>query len=273
VGLIKRFLLCKLDKIKNRNLESWRSRDRVGRIYFLAGYLLVLPAISFFVSPSNVQRMAVLAMPAVLFFGFGFMVFAVPGLLRVFSSRYGLWPLIWLQAILFPVCLGLSRGIVAESLGLPPQSFELTATLLALLMVPLAWVFLLSVISLFAVSVGVIFSAVGGLFVQWVAGFSNYRGMKSDHSVRIKKKVNRTFEHIMGYMVTLSLVLGLSASYEGTLRRPDLVRLIAYGMDFNRVSNYPGVHHDRPMRLLDNGKIAYALRDGWEVSITVESVP
>lgn len=271
--LIKRYFSCKLKGFKNRNLESWASRDGIGRIYFLAAYLLLFPVISFFVSPYNVQRIAILAMPAMLLFGFGFVAFAVPSLLRIFSSRYGVWPFVWLQAVLFPVCLGLSRGLVAASLGLPPQSFELTVTLLALLMVPLAWIFLLSLASLFAVSVGMIVGALGGLFAQFITAFYNFREMKTKNVVGIRRGINSTVEHAMGYMATLTLVLGLSASYEGTLRRPDLVRLIAYGMDFNRVSNYPGIRHDRPARLLDNGKVAYAIRDGRKISIIVESLP
>ena len=261
-----------LGTIRKRGYDNWKSRDRAGKCYLAARYLIILPAVALFFSQHDPSRMIFWAIPSMLLFGIGFVAWAIPNVLARLFSRPWLWLLIGLQAVLFPICVGLARGVVAASLGLPPQSFELTVTLLALLIVPLAWVFLLSLISLLGVSLGAVAWFLGHAVVQGAEFLRGFHRAPSHATSGLKGKLDRTFEHMMGYLVTLSLVLGLFSFYEGELRRPGMVRLAAYALDFNRVSNYPGVQSNRPMRLLDNGKVAYATRDGWEVLIEVDSV-
>ena len=51
-----------------------------------------------------------------------------------------------------------------------------------------------------------------------------------------------------------------------------VVRAVAYFVDFQQVSLYPGVDVNRRLRLYENGVVSYAEERGWDIVISVEKV-
>lgn len=257
----------------NRLHGTWRSLDAPGRYYWIAKRLLILPlgGLLLIRSPQS-PAFVLLSLPSLFLLAAGFLTWAIPKVAGRAVPRLGVWTLVGIHAMLAPFCIGLARMAVASALGLPPQFFDLTVTLLAVLLVPLAWVFLISVLSMAGILAGFITWFVADRLAGAIEFFRRLACLESSRTMQWRTRLSRAFDHGVGFFVTLSIVLALSSSYESTLRKQDLVRLAAFVLDFNVANNYPGAKPGLPMRLLDNGKVAYARRKGWDVQIEIESL-
>lgn len=263
----------RLHESRLRLLENWNARDVVSKFYLTGKLFSLLPVLVFVVVSRDVELFAAFALPSMALFCAGFMKWAIPIVLRIFASARSRWLWIIPQTLLFPFCISLARGAVASSTGLPPQFFDLTVALISILFVPLAWIFLVAGISLAGAVFGTFSWSLGRTFARFSEYFKTIYSLSSAPLVPSKKTGGQVSDHLIGYFVTLILLLGLSSVYEEHVRRPDIIRLLVYVLDFNRVTIYPGLKHDVPLRLIDNGKVAYATRTGWNVNIVVEELP
>jgi len=262
-----------LHESRLRLLENWNARDVVKKFYLTGKLFSVLPILIFVFVSRDVELFSAFALPSMALFCAGFMKWAIPSVLRIFASARSRWLWIIPQTLLFPFCISLARGAVAFSTGLPPQFFDLTVALISILFVPLAWIFLVSGVSLAGAVFGTFTWSLGRTFARFVEYFKTICSLSPAPSMPSKNAGGQVSDHLIGYFVTLTLLLGLSSVYEEHVRRPDIIRLLVYVLDFNRVTIYPGLKHDVPLRLIDNGKVAYATRTGWNVSIVVEELP
>ena len=72
-----------------------------------------------------------------------------------------------------------------------------------------------------------------------------------------------------GTILTLIAIVAAVYSYCTVVYDARLVSNLAYFLDFSVAPKYPKLSRRSPMRLLENGFVAYATRDGFEVSFEV----
>jgi hypothetical protein len=83
-----------------------------------------------------------------LLFGFGFLSWMMPWLREKWQSTLGKWMIGVLHAVILFFAVIPSRNLVGKVLGLPPQDFDMTVSIFALVLYPLLWVLLLSITTL-----------------------------------------------------------------------------------------------------------------------------
>lgn len=256
-------------------LEKWNRKSLSGKCYtagtsvlmLVAGVLILLPR----TTPGTLSLFA--AGPLLLFMA-GFLIWIVPKLLAIGRSQVGTAPLVVVSAVLAPLCLGWARQCVGKDLQLPPQSFDVTVGLLTVLLIPIGWaavaasiLILVFVMSVFAAMTSQVFRPLVAMFALTPTGWL----------ARSLEKVEATersaFNHGMGAFVSAAVITLLVGSYASAVLNRDVVRLAAYGLDFSYADKYPGIEPGRRIRLLDNGYVAYAERQGLDVQFDVKPLP
>ena len=106
-----------LDSLKQR----WLDRKLHDKLYFVAFVLLLLPILLMLFRVNNATLIDIAGAPSILCFVAGYITWWIPKFLYVWRSDIGRLPLIWLNALLFPISTGLARMVVGKAMGLPPQ--------------------------------------------------------------------------------------------------------------------------------------------------------
>lgn len=260
-----------IENIKNRWLTSTAS----AKCFFLANCSLVIMLPVLLATGANFPVW--IGGPTLVFLFVGFAIWAVPKGIAIGRSRTGVAVLLCLQAVMIPLCLAAARNIVADALHLPPQSFDVTVALLTVLLIPVAWsalIILLIVIAslvlalaamliVFAIS----FFRLSSIFVLPLATLSDRLRV---WCVALHSYQTMTVAHMMGALVAALVVCGLLAGYGALVFDRATIRFAAYILDFSVAKDYPGIRHGEPMRLLENGVVVYAKRDGIEITFEVD---
>lgn len=149
----------------------------------------------------------------------------------------------------------LARNLVAESLGLPPQDFDLTVHFFVLLLVVPSWMFFLSLlVGIYAVS-------------AFVAGF-----LLSVLRKPAKEWVKLIAHAIGAFAVSWYAANAFDFFSTNTKTLHPLVRWVAYVGDFQPSFVYPGVKANERVRLHENGVISSAVIENGEVVIYVRGL-
>lgn len=131
-----------------------------------------------------------------------------------------------------------SRNLVADSLMLPPQDFDLTVSLLTLLLYIPTW--------------GIVTAAVLAILVLLFYFASLVIGA-------VGKSPTKPLLHSAGVFMLLLFVTGaLDTFFAHEKRITPLVRLAALFLDYQPAENYPGVKKGERVRLHENGIISVA---------------
>ncbi len=243
-----------------------------GKLYFLANTLLPVTAIGLWYMLPNPHPLvfAGIALPTLLLTVAGFLFWLVPTVRRrPIASGWKLL-VIGVQALLIPLCVSMARNVVAAATGLPGQSFDLTVTLLAVVFIPFAWSVVAATVALLTTCFAGVVFAVWDCLRGFVRPFLVLRSLETGTIEIHRQKSKEVSNHVAGFLMTAILFLAGCSAYVALACDPDLVRLVTYSLDFTSVEGYPGVDSGRPMKLLDNGLIAYAQRVGFEITINVE---
>ncbi|MEK6298687.1 MAG: hypothetical protein V4793_46545 [Paraburkholderia tropica] len=205
-----------------------------------------------------------------------FLVGTWPKLLRFANTRFGTLPLIGLHAILLPVCIGLARQTVATAMTLPPQSFDVTVALIAVLLVPALWCVLVAATLIATAALSMLVPMSGILlrpFASLLSLLLETQPWANQAQARFASFERRLMDHAVGAIASFILIAVLAGIYAAVLFKPANIRLVAYALDFSEANGYPGIEPNRRMRLLDNGYIAYAERHGLDVVLQVVPLP
>jgi hypothetical protein len=122
-----------MQKIWDSLKQRWLSRKLHDKFYLAALVLLLLPFLLMLFRVGNATLIDIASAPSFLCFVIGYITWWIPKFLRMWRSDIGRLPLIWLNALLFPISAGLARVVVSKAVGLPPQSLDLTVSLMAIL--------------------------------------------------------------------------------------------------------------------------------------------
>lgn len=192
----------------------------------------------------------------------GFVVWCIPiarWLHAVWDRPFGKTPIVLMHLLALLASTACARFAVAESLGLPPQSFDLTVGFLALLFYVPALLGIMAVVLGFFAVVFMLIAAIGlvvdTVWQQMLAILSIF-GFKLDQ----KPVRNMMFFHIAGALIG-SVLLALSYSYlteNFSSAFKTMTRVIALRSDFHKAPNYPGYRSGEYVHPLENGFIAYA---------------
>ncbi|MDS0860938.1 hypothetical protein NUV25_24830, partial [Burkholderia pseudomultivorans] len=223
--------------------------------------------------PWSAQRTPTLAMvvPLLLFMG-GFLIWFVPKLLAFGRSQIGTMPIVVVSALLAPICLGVSRQFVGAIVHLPPQSFDVTVALFAVLFIPIGWGIVVSAILLFVCLILIPGVMVVSSFRPLVGIFAvDPAGWLARTLVRVAAAERAIGNHAGGALVFGIVFLLSSSFYAAAVMNPAVCRLAAYALDFSYADDYPGILPGQRIRLLDNGFVAYAERHGLDVAFDVKA--
>ncbi|MFU3249567.1 hypothetical protein, partial [Pseudomonas paraeruginosa] len=191
----------------------------------------------------------------------GFLLWCIPAvkfMLRACESPFGKGPVAALYILTFIVATSLFRQFVAETLGLPPQSFDLTNAFLTILLYIPAFLIVISVIASLLGPLMFLVSALALPFQFFITT-----------AISTKPKY-----HLILHAAGAS-ILGLTplTSYEHIIEanKPWIsppIKVIALKCDFHKAPNYPKTHEDEYIHPLENGFLAYA-RPQQDRSITI----
>ncbi|WP_175759364.1 hypothetical protein [Burkholderia ambifaria] len=253
-------------------LDKWKAQSLSGKLYTSGNTALMLVMGVLVTIPWTAQRTLtlVMAVPLLLFMA-GFVIWFVPKLLAFGRSQIGTMPIVVVSTLLAPICLGLSRQFVGWVVQLPPQSFDVTVALFAVLFIPIGWGVVVTAILLFVCLVSILGVIATSSFRPLVGIFAvNPAGWLARTLGRVAAAERAIGNHAAGALVFCIVILLSSAFYASAVVNPAVGRLAAYALDFSYADDYPGIRSGQRIRLLDNGLVAYAERNGLEVKFDVK---
>ncbi|WP_249410636.1 hypothetical protein [Pseudomonas sp. St316] len=187
--------------------------------------------------------------------------------ISVWDKPFGKTPIILLHLLVLLISTVVSRWVVAEALGLPPQSFDITVGFLVLVFYIPAWVLLAAFIFML---LGVLLLIGAGLGVLFLIPLSIVANLLSIVKVLpyLRKAWSKvasgrfSFLDVQGHsmgalfsgMILMNLYGSLASGFQPWIYSS--VRLIAVLSDFQPAVNYPGVQRGERVHPLDNGFIA-----------------
>ncbi|MDT3722432.1 hypothetical protein [Pseudomonas oryzihabitans] len=191
----------------------------------------------------------------------------------MWDRPFGKTPIVLLHVFVLILATSLARILTSHALGLPPQSFDVTVSLLAIFFYIPA---LIAVASVLSVLLGIILAvavmirtAVSGS-IQMLAPLLKIVGL----NISLKRNSVVDFFHSAGAIAT-GLVLITAYSFLTETYQPWLfsaIRFIAVKADFYPAANYPGTIPGERIHPLENGYVAYAtLASGKKLVIGVRS--
>jgi hypothetical protein len=247
--------------------EKWNAQSLSGKLYTSGNIALMLATGVLMTVPWTAQPTLTLfmAVPLLLFMA-GFLIWFVPKLIALGRSQIGTIPIVVVSALLAPICLGVARQFVGDVVQLPPQSFDVTVALFAVLFIPMGWGIVVGAILALVCLASILGAMAIAFFRPWLRIFAATRGgwlARMLSNVEVAERAIRN--HALGALVFAAFVVLLSAFYASAVLNPAVGRLAAYAFDFSYSNKYPGIEPGQRIRLLDNGVVAYAERHGLDV--------
>jgi len=262
-----------LRNILEATANKWRQRSLEDKSYVIGMVLGTISTVHFLITHEG----SALSLCAMASFGFGFAIWCR----SIYCSR-------WVSKVkgtvfyLFHACVGFislipARSLVGLAIGLPPQDFDLTVLMLAAIIYPA--ILLMAIISVLVIGtiiswlgVGIVLaiaSTISGILVPmpWVQIRLNQ--WKSAREKIVKQVAAKS---IGAFAVAIVVAYLATVIYEPIFRHQNLVRLIAYAVDYQYAKLYPGIEPGKKFHLHDNAVVSYAELDGWDVKIRVGKV-
>ncbi|KVM62541.1 hypothetical protein WJ58_02920 [Burkholderia ubonensis] len=257
-------------RIVTQEIDKWKQRSLSEKLYTLAKWTLLLPTAALVLTGRITPILTwAMALPMLLFMA-GFFVWITPILRELGKPKIRTIPLVVLSALFAPLCLGLARQYVAVALQLPPQSFDVTVALVTSLFIPVIWAGLATLILMAGFAVSNLIPVTSEVIRPFLTIFAvTPEGRPARTLQRLDAIKGSILDHAFGALAVAVAVAMLVAAYAHVVLNPTFIRLAAYGLDFSYASRYPGIQPNRRMRLLDNGFVAYADRQGLDVQIDV----
>lgn len=192
----------------------------------------------------------------------GFLVWCLPAakwMRDMWDRPFGKTPIVLLHVFALVIATSLARFLVSQALGLPPQSFDVTVGLLALLFYIPAWIAVVSILfvafgMLLAVAITIITMVYGS--IQMLSPLIKVNWSKN----LIRRNSAMALFHSLGAIAT-GVVLITAYSFLTETDQPwifSAIRFIAVKADFHYTPNYPGASSDERIHPLENGYVAYA---------------
>lgn len=243
------------------------------RLSWVGSMLLCLPLIALFVLPGNPRVFTLAGAPALVCILYAHILWWVPKLRRVWP-KWGRTVLVPLTLTLAaPVSVGIARHVASAATGLPPGAVDLTVIALSLLTYPVLWGAMLGCMLILIALISTAASMLLVPLAQFIAVFGRtlYHPIDSFSGLfEFMPELLRNLWYLSrGTIVALAAIVVLAYCYGTVIYDTRLIRNFAYFLDFGIASKYPGLSRSGPMRLLENGYVAYANRAGIDVTFEV----
>ena len=158
------------DRINAFN-ENLKGMETPYKVYSVAAVLFLSGSVVAGVAPTRLLIHQLFFVSALAVFATGFLVWSWPLLKEAWDTLAGKITVAVVNLFVLILSTILARKLVAESLGLPPQDFDLTVHFFVLLLFVPSWTFFLSLlVGIYAVSafvVGVLWGVLGKPAKEW----------------------------------------------------------------------------------------------------------
>lgn len=206
----------------------------------------------------------------------GFISWCMPAVQWVSSaweSTLGKIAVALLHFVVLLVATVMARSLVSESLGLPPQGFDVTV---GFLIVAFYIPALMTVASIALLFFAIVMSIVGFIqvmalnFIQMLIPVLEMVGLKN----KIPRPSTTAMLHSFGSMMMVVVLVG-GSSYISSEHRSwvhTVVKAVAVLSDFHLSVNYPGGENGMRIHPLENGLVAFAkVEDDRSISIHIRT--
>lgn len=189
-------------------------------------------------------------------------------------------PATWLRNLFHLIVVFIAaipaRNAVAQAIGLPPQDFDLSVTLLVGILYIPTW-FAVVGIGLLAVAIGQFFYGGALVGVDWLItpkpclpGFTPRPNDQLSRLISCAASGKRHVELAFGTLLIALFFVGLFGTLTQLIvNQTTLVRWVAYKADYQSIPKYPGISADQRVRIHENGVVSIARPVGWDVEIEV----
>jgi hypothetical protein len=265
-----------------RIFSRWRSLQLFDRLYVLAITIAVLGFVSLPIYGKPTKFLYGSCLLAYGISGIGFGIWLWPWLQQIWRWSMGKLAITLLHGGVLLLSIITARLLVAESLGLPPQDFDVTVTFCVLLCYLPVWLIVFQVLTLLFAFIRFIVSGLCSLTTYFPINvlvlliakpFPEGSRPRLFLEQNIENFVWRGFMQMLGVM---GIAFGIAIFWKwyspATRSLKPIVRVVAYFADFQQVSLYPGVDVNRRLRLHENGVVSYAEERGWDIVISVDKI-
>ncbi len=205
------------------------------RLYLIATFFAVISILVIVVSPKSFQIFVYCAVAA---YAIGFIIWSWPIVKSFWKSAIGKLVIVVSHLVILIFSTASARDLVAHSLMLPPQDFDLTVGLLALLLYIPTWGIVASL------ALAILF------FLLYIASLA---------IGAVGRPLSKPLVHSLGVLMLFLIVMGaLEKFYANEKHIIPFVRLAALFLDYHPAENYPGVRKGERVRLHENGIISVA---------------
>lgn len=192
----------------------------------------------------------------------GFIAWCVPfarWLNTAWDKPFAKTPIVIMHLLALLISTACARFAVAETLGLPPQSFDVTVGFLAILFYIPSW---LLVVAILLGLTAVLITVIALISLLFEAAWQQLIPLAAILGLRAQFRQSRglIIFHGAGAMI-VSVMFAMSYDYLTENFSPTfkaLTKVIALRCDFHKTPNYPDVHLGEYVHPLENGYIAYA---------------
>nr|CBA30127.1 hypothetical protein Csp_C21990 [Curvibacter putative symbiont of Hydra magnipapillata] len=222
------------------------------QVHLLAFGVLLSSVVLAWKSPGSYGVQQTLMLISSLGFAAGFSVWCWPTVKKVWAHPVGKTAIATFHVFVLFLSTAFARSVVASSLGLPPQDFDMTVAAISLASYIPAWSLVISLV----LGVTAVTLEIAGFFA-----------MLARHSFGTVAKL---FARMFGAIAICAIsgdICGFAMKNE-TLLHP-AARWIAYFCDFQPAARYPGIAEGERIRLHENGVISVAEIQGGEIRIQV----
>lgn len=192
----------------------------------------------------------------------GFIAWCIPfarWLHTAWDKPFAKTPIIIMHLLALLMSTACARFAVAETLGLPPQSFDLTVGFIALLFYIPSW---LLVVAILLGLTAVLIMVIAMISLPFEAAWQHMTRLAALLGFQAKSKQSRSMImfHGAGALI-ISVLFAMSYDYLTDNFSPAfkaVTKVIALRSDFHKAPNYPDVRTGEYVHPLENGFIAYA---------------
>lgn len=233
-------------------VAGFSSMHRAYQVHCLSFVVLLLGIASMVFSPAAKIGQQTLVLISSFGFAVGFAIWCWPYVTKVWAHPLGKALVTVVHVFVLLLATACARGVVASSLRLPPQDFDLTVGFISIVFYIPAW------------------SVVVSVFLGVIAILWEIAGLLSMFFSRSFGGVARCFAHMAGALaicIFSANIFPFAMNNEKSLH--PLVRWIAFFSDFQSAPLYPGIHEGERIRLHENGVISFASVKNGAIEIEV----
>lgn len=231
---------------------SIRSLNLEYQVHLLAVGILLSSLGLVWISPGSKGAQQTLMFLSSFGFAVGFSVWCAPFVAKVWAHPIGKALIAVFHLLVLLLATAFARFVVASSLGLPPQDFDMTIGVISIIAYIPAWSIVISIVL-----------GVGAIILELVS-FGAMFGSRSLGTVAT------FFARMFG---ALAICFISSSFYDFAMKNEKslhpLVKWVAFFCDFQPAPRYPGVAEGERIRLHENGVISVAQVQNGEIILLV----